>query len=76
LILSLSTMVRLLCCSDNVRKRKKLPGGNRAFPKKGQTIELALRDWNERGRQLRRPTIKKAPPWRRRGCRCVLAWEV
>jgi hypothetical protein len=35
-------MVRLLCCRDNVRKRKKLPGGNRAFPKKGQTIVLAL----------------------------------
>src|ERR1035437_4670026 len=29
LILSLSTMVRLLCCSDNVRKRKKLPGAGR-----------------------------------------------
>src|SRR5450759_4865764 len=32
LILSLSTMVRLLCCSDNVRKRKKLPGGSYCPP--------------------------------------------
>src|ERR1035438_8902082 len=63
LILSLSTMVRLLCCRDNVRKRKKLPGGNRAFPKKGQTIVLALGDWNERGRQLRRPRNDTVTPW-------------
>jgi hypothetical protein len=38
----LSTMVRLLCCSDNVRKRKKLPEGTEPSLKRDRQLSLRL----------------------------------
>src|SRR5450830_669090 len=69
LILSLSTMVRLLCCSDNVRKRKKLPGGSymlKAAPglRPISVFEELCRRHPELGSGTRRTLERRIRAWR------------